>query len=99
MPRWPAIEIWPRWGSTCTVGVTSAKSWKRRPLMGRSWRARRSTTREAAGATLTRVSPTSTRVVVEATWSLMSALTVEPTLSTNPETAVAAKPGAWAVTS
>ena len=35
MPRWPEKESWPRWVSTCTVGVRVMKSWNRRPLIGR----------------------------------------------------------------
>ena len=35
IPRCPAKDSWPRLVSTCTVGVSVMKSWKRRPLIGR----------------------------------------------------------------
>ena len=93
MPRWPTNDSCPRWRSTCTVGVSSAKSWKRRPLIGRS----------RIAVPLTMLSEvdwdgsindaaTSISVLVSSICSVMSARTVVPTLTKMPSIEERANP-------
>ena len=93
IPRWPTNDSWPRCRSTCTVGVSNAKSWKRRPLMGRSRIAVPFTTlSEVDWDGSINAAATSISVLVSSIRSVMSARTVVPTLTTMPSIEARAKP-------
>ena len=102
MPRWPPIDVPPREGSNTAPGVSSTKSWNRRPLIGSELIA----VSLIDAACWLRVTSTSgaSDVTVTVSWTVATfivrgCVSVSPTRRIRPSRLSVAKPWSCAVSS